>query len=214
MSSTQDKTAMSLTHDKTAMASQEEEERHLHLESRQTKKKKAEELQSGPRKKLKQSTSSTVVSASGYQTDFDAMKSAYKFAPPPITSSERSAEVSDYKERMAESYHSRLYHNYGIVDLSRCSTPSSTSGGSGSNPIGVRWRTKKEVENGFGVTSCGGRHCKSTAQQSELTEYEVPFEYKESGTKKCELVRVRLCRDCSLKLLQGRKKAEMKKWME
>jgi protein FRA10AC1 len=60
--------------------------------------------------------------------------------------------------------------------------------------IGMRWRTEKEVICGKGDTVCGNKRCHNVAVHS----FEVPFSYVEMGLQKIELVKVRLCAECSL----------------
>jgi len=131
------------------------------------------------------------------QSDFDALKSAYEFAPPPTRSpsnqntQEQQQQEQTWKDRMAQTYHNNLYHNFVIGDLSRARVPPK-------GQVGFRWRTKKEVESGKGVNTCGSKHCGTSPSPSkcELTEFEVPFKYKEKGEQKMELVKIRLCSDC------------------
>jgi len=128
---------------------------------------------------------------------------------------------------MVNHYHSHLYKEYVLADLTRA--PSQ---------LGLRWRTQQEVENGRGHATCGNKHCpggnqalEASASQSLLSGYyksprptnneeeeklleklphgiglhdfEVPFTYPEQGETKTELVKLRLCLKCSPLLFQG-----------
>ncbi|KAL7523496.1 hypothetical protein ACHAXR_000208, partial [Thalassiosira sp. AJA248-18] len=61
---------------------------------------------------------------------------------------------STWQERMVQHYHSHLYKEYVLADLSRV-TATTTSGGK----VGLRWRTEKEVANGRGFRCCGNLMC-------------------------------------------------------
>lgn len=63
--------------------------------------------------------------------------------------------------------------------------------------VGVRWRTKAEVESGKGQFTCGAKGCNESLG---LASYEINFSYAEAGQSKQALVKVRLCPDCAAKL--------------
>ncbi len=91
-----------------------------------------------------------------------------------------------WEMRMVKAYHDHLYKEYCLTDLSRVHLEGS--------PIGLRWRTEKEVRRGKGQFSCGSLHCST---EDGLTSWELPFGYIEKGEKKMALVKVRLCPSCS-----------------
>jgi protein FRA10AC1 len=62
---------------------------------------------------------------------------------------------STWQERMVQHYHSHLYKEYVLADLSRVLTGKNGRGG----PVGLRWRTADEVKDGKGFQTCGNLAC-------------------------------------------------------
>lgn len=102
---------------------------------------------------------------------------------------------SGWALRMVRAYHDHLYKEYALADLSRVHEQGS--------PIGLRWRTEKEVISGRGQFTCGSMTC--NREDSTLTSWELPFGYVEQGVKKLALVKLRLCEDCSALLPDSKK---------
>ena len=92
-----------------------------------------------------------------------------------------------WEKKLAKSYYDRLFKEYAICDLSRYRE----------NKIALRWRVEKELVDGKGQFSCGNKHC---SELRDLQSWEVNFNYLEHGQKKQALVKVRLCKECSVKL--------------
>jgi hypothetical protein len=88
---------------------------------------------------------------------------------------------------MARKYYSRLFKEYGIVDLSRYKE----------GKIGIRWGSAKEVYHGKGQFVCGEGGCD---EMRGLESFEVPFGYNEAGERKQALVKVRVCPKHAMKL--------------
>ena len=105
---------------------------------------------------------------------------------------DNEAYNSSYKIRMARRYYDRLFREYAIIDLSRFKE----------RKIGLRWRIESEVIAGKSQFICGEKHCVAT---EGLQTYEVPFSYTEAGESKAELVKVRICPSCSVRLLEASK---------
>ncbi|TPX30679.1 hypothetical protein SmJEL517_g05816 [Synchytrium microbalum] len=127
------------------------------------------------------------------QTDFDVLKQHHKF----VRSEEDDRDLS-WEHRVAKKYYDRLLKEYAIVDLSRYRE----------GKFGLRWRTQKEVIAGIGQFICGSISCDVN---QHLATWEVPFAYKEDGVQKYELVKVRLCKDCSVKLNYKKDKEKRKR---
>jgi protein FRA10AC1 len=106
--------------------------------------------------------------------DHAALQARYTFLP----SEEAPAS---WQERMVQRYHSGLYKEFALADLSR------------PGQLGLRWRTKQEVVDGRGELGCGNLQCRSS---EKLVTMEVPFSYTENGAAKKELVKLRLCSTC------------------
>lgn len=151
--------------------------------------------------------------------DHAELEKHYSFLP------SNNSTTETYQDRMVKHYHSHLYKEYVLADLT-------TRPGQ----VGLRWRTAEEVKRGKGNATCGNKHCPSYAspsqiqntdslreyytQQSETNEeeellllakvshglglhdYEVPFTYQEHGDSKTELVKLRLCLRCAPLLFQ------------
>jgi protein FRA10AC1 len=152
--------------------------------------------------------------------DHDELKRHYMFVP------EADSTTCTWQQRMVNHYHSHLYKEYVLADLSR------------PGQVGLRWRTEQEVQNGRGHATCGNKHCGhgpgspqssssvllATYYQSSLPssgeeerrllekiphglglhDYEVPFTYTEHGQNKTELVKLRLCLRCAPLLFASR----------
>jgi protein FRA10AC1 len=106
--------------------------------------------------------------------DHAVLQAEYTFLP----SEEAPAS---WQARMAQRYHSGLYKEFALADLSR------------PGQLGLRWRTKQEVVDGRGELSCGNLQCRNS---ENLVTIEVPFSYTEKGVAKKELVKLRLCSNC------------------
>ena len=93
--------------------------------------------------------------ASSYTTaDYAALQNAYRFVPNEADPDEKHKNTAErWQERMARNYEKDLYREVVLADLTRVHLKGS--------PVGLRWRTKKEVLNGKGKTSCGNKQCPS-----------------------------------------------------
>jgi hypothetical protein len=65
-----------------------------------------------------------------------------------------SSSLSTWQDRMVHHYHSHLYKEYVLADLT-------TRPGQ----VGLRWRTQDEVTRGKGYDTCGNKHCPSYQQE-------------------------------------------------
>jgi protein FRA10AC1 len=100
--------------------------------------------------------------------------------------------------QLAKRYYDKLFKEYCIADLTHFDR----------NKIGMRWRTEAEVVRGKGQFECGSKHCDV---RKKLTTWEVNFSYVEHGEHKNALVKLRLCKACSLKLNFHSQKRKIKK---
>lgn len=92
-----------------------------------------------------------------------------------------------WEVRMARKYYNRLFKEYAVGDFSRYKE----------GKIGLRWRVEREVISGKGQFTCGSLSC---SESDHLNSYEVPFRYSEGGMIKTELVKIRVCEECAIKL--------------
>jgi protein FRA10AC1 len=154
--------------------------------------------------------------------DHEELKQHYTFVP------EVASDTTTWQQRMVNHYHSHLYKEYVLADLTR------------PGQVGLRWRTEEEVQGGRGHATCGNKHCHggmekkdphastsllaATYHQSSLpdsveeerrllenlphgvglNDYEVPFTYTEQDQTKTELVKLRLCLRCAPLLFASR----------
>lgn len=107
------------------------------------------------------------------EADHAILRERYEFIP-----SEK--KVSSWQDRMVQNYNEGLYKEFALADLSR------------PGKLGLRWRTRQEVEAARGERTCGNKICHSDA----VCTLEVPFTYEERGIQKKELVKLRLCPRC------------------
>ena len=95
--------------------------------------------------------------------DYNELRKAYRFIPDNSNNDDddddddnqidKKRKDTTWQERMALNDEKELYREFVLADLSRVHLKG--------NPIGLRWRTKVEVLNGKGDTSCGNKHCPS-----------------------------------------------------
>jgi protein FRA10AC1 len=125
-------------------------------------------------------------------TEGDVLRKHYQFVFDDETSQTGAAETNsaandDWGRRLARRYYEQLFKEYAIADLSRYKE----------RQIALRWRIEKEVIDGKGQFICGEQQCQAT---QGLKSWEVNFAYKEHGTTKHALVKLRLCHECTEKL--------------
>jgi protein FRA10AC1 len=107
-------------------------------------------------------------------------------------------EPDIWEQRVAKKYYDRLFKEYAICELKYYKE----------GKIALRWRVEREVVSGKGQFICASTSCEST---TSLKSWEVNFGYVEDGEKKNELVKVRLCPECSDKLNYKTKKRAAKR---
>lgn len=85
--------------------------------------------------------------------DLEELKKSYQFivesTDDDYNGCATSTETSCWQDRMVIKYHQHLYKTFVVADLSRYEY----------SQIGLRWRTKSEVDDEKGVESCGNKHC-------------------------------------------------------
>ncbi|KAI6180509.1 Protein FRA10AC1 [Aphelenchoides besseyi] len=109
-----------------------------------------------------------------------------------------SDSAKSWDMQLAKRYYDKLFKEYCIADLTHFQK----------NRIGMRWRTEEEVKKGKGQFECGSKHCNV---RKKLTTWEVNFSYVEHGEHKNALVKLRLCKECSMKLNFYSQKKKIKK---
>ncbi|CAO3655917.1 unnamed protein product [Mucor hiemalis] len=134
-----------------------------------------------------------------YKTERDIIKENLKIdtnSSPKFVHPE-SEENASWEQRVAKKYYDKLFKEYAICELKYYKE----------GKIALRWRAEKEVMSGKGQFICASTRCEST---TSLKSWEVNFGYIEENEKKNELVKVRLCPDCSDKLNYKTKKRQAK----
>ncbi|CAO3590488.1 unnamed protein product [Absidia cylindrospora] len=134
-----------------------------------------------------------------YNPEHAILRKHHKFILP-IDDPANSANTT-WEQRLAKKYYNQLFKEYALCELSYYKQ----------GKIALRWRTEDEVVLGKGQFICASTKCDDT---SDLTSWEVNFGYLEDGIKKNELVKVRLCIDCSQKLNYKTQKRMIKKQQE
>ncbi|ORY98581.1 folate-sensitive fragile site protein Fra10Ac1-domain-containing protein [Syncephalastrum racemosum] len=116
-----------------------------------------------------------------HNPEHEIIRKHHRFLPP------ENGDDLDWEQRLAKKYHDQLFKEYAICELKYYKE----------GKIALRWRTESEVVSGKGQFACGSTRCDNTAS---LKSWEVNFAYVEDGVRKNELVKVRLCPDCSYRL--------------
>jgi len=117
------------------------------------------------------------------RTDEQVLRETYRF----IREEDDDEELAPWEARMAKRYYQKLFKEYCLVDLRHYKE----------GRVGMRWRVESEVIAGKGQFICGSVSCTS---RDMLHSYEVPFSYREGGTPKQALVKVRVCPECCYRL--------------
>ncbi|CDH49984.1 protein fra10ac1 homolog [Lichtheimia corymbifera JMRC:FSU:9682] len=120
---------------------------------------------------------------SSAKTEYDIIREHHRF----VRSDDEDDEQQSWEQRVAKKYYDKLFKEYAICELKYYKE----------GKIALRWRTEREVILGKGQFICGSTRCDDS---DDLESWEVNFGYMEHGEKKNELVKVRLCPDCSYKL--------------
>ncbi|CAO3661445.1 hypothetical protein G6F70_001149 [Rhizopus microsporus] len=127
-----------------------------------------------------------------YKTEADIIRENHRFVR------SNNEETDSWEQRVAKKYYDRLFKEYAICELKYYKE----------GKIALRWRVEREVVSGKGQFICASTSCEST---TSLKSWEVNFGYIEDGEKKNELVKVRLCPECSDKLNYKTKKRAAKR---
>ncbi|CEG83113.1 hypothetical protein RMATCC62417_17085 [Rhizopus microsporus] len=127
-----------------------------------------------------------------YKTEADIIRENHRFVR------SNNEEPDSWEQRIAKKYYDRLFKEYAICELKYYKE----------GKIALRWRVEREVVSGKGQFICASTSCEST---TSLKSWEVNFGYVEDGEKKNELVKVRLCPECSDKLNYKTKKRAVKR---
>ena len=88
------------------------------------------------------------------QSDWEALSAHFQFVLPDETNDDvvmTPKKRSTWQDRMVEHYHSHLYKEFVLADLSRVLE----------GKVGLRWRTESEVKSGEGFRTCGNLKCES-----------------------------------------------------
>ncbi|KAI7860251.1 folate-sensitive fragile site protein Fra10Ac1-domain-containing protein [Circinella umbellata] len=114
-----------------------------------------------------------------------------------IRSDDEDDQQGSWEQRVAKKYYDTLFKEYALCELKYYKE----------GKIALRWRTQREVVHGKGQFVCASTRCDNT---DDLKSWEVNFGYIENGEKKNELVKVRLCPDCSYRLNYKTQKRQAK----
>ncbi len=105
------------------------------------------------------------------QSDWEALRSHFQFVLPdedeqsPLSGAKKYG--STWQDRMVQHYHSHLYKEYVLADLSRVLEIGN---------VGLRWRTENEVKSGRGFRSCGNLKCESVASSISTSEKKAAYD--------------------------------------
>lgn len=99
--------------------------------------------------------------------DHAELRQHYEFVPDSSPSKKPSS--STWQQRMVAAYDRHLYRDYVLADLTRVSD----------RQLGLRWRTQAEVVAGRGSTTCGNKHCPSSARPPTAEDQEAAQMYRQ-----------------------------------
>ncbi len=88
-----------------------------------------------------------------------------------------SSSSLTWQQRMVQHYHQHLYKEFVIADFSRMMGPPAQY-----HCIGLRWRSRQEVEQGKGETTCGNKHCPSFQNNNHDGHDKIPPPFSISGS--------------------------------
>ncbi|KAL7547114.1 hypothetical protein ACHAWF_010425 [Thalassiosira exigua] len=125
-----------------------------------------------------------LVPAAPAPSDWDELRAHYRFVLPDDAEGGSAPEASGanvpgeeddgrrygatWQERMVQHYHSHLYKEYVLADLSRVLDL---------GKVGLRWRTAKEVASGRGFRTCGNLQCPGGGDVARAATDEERKEY-------------------------------------
>ena len=118
-------------------------------------------------------------------TELEILKQNHQFI--------RHDSPQSWQERLATKYYSKLFREYCLGDFSHYKT----------GKLGLRWRTRDECVSGKGQFICGNIQCSAL---QKLKSWEVVFRYLEHGQVKKEMVKIRLCDECTDQMNYSRKR--------
>ena len=131
--------------------------------SRKRKRKRRSHSDRKRHSNTKPSTSLTPALAT--PSDWEQLRAHFQFVLP--TDDDNNDDInknqkygSNWQERMVKHYHTHLYKEYVLADLSRVLDI---------GKIGLRWRTEKEVADGRGFRCCGNLMCNKGSSSSNNT---------------------------------------------
>lgn len=117
------------------------------------------------RRERKRKRQKTNPQAAAAPSDYAQLRKHFQFVLPDNNDASTSEQKygTTWQQRMVQHYHSHLYKEYVLADLSRVLTGSNGRGG----PVGLRWRTAVEVKEGKGFQTCGNLACRHAKKSDE-----------------------------------------------
>ncbi|KAL7515486.1 hypothetical protein ACHAXN_013123 [Cyclotella atomus] len=117
------------------------------------------------RRERKRKRQKTNHHAEAAPSDYAQLRKHFQFVLPDTNDASASGQKygTTWQQRMVQHYHSHLYKEYVLADLSRVLTGNNGRGG----PVGLRWRTEAEVKDGKGFQTCGNLACMHTKKTTD-----------------------------------------------
>jgi hypothetical protein len=113
------------------------------------------------------------------KSDWEALRSHFQFVLPDEEGQSSSLTGARWQDRMVKHYHSHLYKEYVLADLSRVLEI---------GKVGLRWRTEDEVKSGRGFRSCGNLKCQSTCHNNLSTLSTEKKEAYDAAVRRSEVL--------------------------
>ena len=133
----------------------------LNKEDRHSSRKKKRRKKHHSRRRTRDGGDDTIIAPStAAPSDYDELRAHYQFVLPTDNHNnqkKRTTTTTTWQQRMVQHYHTHLYKEYVLADLSKVYD---------NGKIGLRWRTSNEVANGIGFRCCGNLMCDYNKKRS------------------------------------------------
>ena len=124
-----------------------------------SRKRKRKRRHSNDKKRHSNTNNTSLTPSIAAPSDWEQLRAHFQFVLPSDDNDDTNNQKygSNWQERMVKHYHTHLFKEYVLADLSRVVDI---------GKIGLRWRTEKEVADGKGFRCCGNLMCNQCSSSS------------------------------------------------